>query len=57
MEAHDVYGAVEGVREGTDLGTRETFADLGATVEEALLGKHAGPGKSFLRELLAVRAR
>ena len=36
---------------GTELGTRRSFADLGATVEEALLGSCAGPGLSFLSEL------
>jgi phosphopentomutase len=40
------------VRAGTDLGTRETFADLGATVAE-LLGIGAIPvGTSFAKQLL-----
>ncbi len=33
---------------GSDLGTRSTFADLGATVAEALGISWAGPGRSFL---------
>ena len=40
-----------GVRGGVDLGTRASFADLGATVEEALAGVAAGPGRSFLGDL------
>ncbi|MED6334466.1 MAG: phosphopentomutase, partial [Planctomycetota bacterium] len=36
---------------GIDLGTRTSFADLGATVEEALTGASRGPGRSFLGEL------
>ena len=39
------------VRGGVDLGTRASFADLGATVEEALAGAAQGPGVSFLGEL------
>jgi phosphopentomutase len=40
------------VRAGTDLGTRETFADLGATIAD-VLGIGAIPvGTSFARELL-----
>ena len=38
---------------GTDLGTRTSFADLGATVEEALTGSSRGPGRSFLGDLWA----
>lgn len=34
-----------------DLGTRATFADLGATVEEALTGAAPGEGESFLGAL------
>lgn len=38
-------------RPGVDLGTRESFADLGATLAE-FLGVEAGPaGRSFLREM------
>jgi phosphopentomutase len=43
------YGG--GVRP-TDLGTRETFADLGATVYEYLTGSAWGTGKSFLTQIL-----
>jgi phosphopentomutase len=39
------------VKPGVDLGTRASFADLGATVEEALGLAPCGPGKSFHREL------
>jgi len=38
------------VRSGADLGTRETFADVGATVAEALGVAWDGPGESFLHE-------
>lgn len=38
-----------------DLGTRPTFADLGATVEEALLGGAGPTGTSFLSELSGGR--
>ena len=38
------------VRAGHDLGTRTSFADLGATVEEALGLSPQGPGHSFLAE-------
>lgn len=44
-----VYGSK--VRGGVNLGVRETFADLGATVAEAL-GQKLPTGKSFLREIL-----
>jgi len=40
------------VRGGVELGTRETFADLGASVEEALGLEPQGPGRSFLGEVL-----
>jgi phosphopentomutase len=46
-----VLAAGPRVRGGVDLGTRESFADIGATVEEALTGTAAGPGRSFLGEL------
>jgi phosphopentomutase len=36
-----------------DLGTRSTFADIGATVEETLGLPPEGPGRSFLAELAA----
>jgi phosphopentomutase len=41
------------VKGGTDLGTRASLADIGATVEEALGLVPQGPGKSFLRAALA----
>ncbi len=40
------------VRGGVDVGTRESFADIGATVEEALAGTSRGPGRSFLEEVI-----
>ena len=46
-----ILAAGPGVRPGTDLGTRSTFADLGATVEEAL-GLAPTAGTSFLGELV-----
>ncbi len=45
-----VYG--ERIRAGTDLGTRESFADLAATVLEAF-GLSGGAGKSFWKEIQA----
>jgi phosphopentomutase len=42
---------------GVDLGTRDTFADVGATVEEALGLAPKGPGRSFLARLLPATAR
>ncbi len=39
-----------------DLGTRASFADMGATVEEHLGLAPAGPGRSFLPELQGVTA-
>ena len=39
------------VRAGVALGTRETFADVGATVEEALGLTPHGPGRSFCAQL------
>ena len=41
-----------GVRPGAELGTRASFADIGATVEEALGLEPAGPARSFLAEVL-----
>lgn len=41
------------VRSGAELGTRESFADLGATVEAAFGLAPQGPGRSFLTELCA----
>ena len=48
-----VLAAGAGVRAGAELGTRESFADFGATVEEALGLVSPGPGRSFLAELRA----
>jgi phosphopentomutase len=42
-----------GLRPGVELGTRESFADIGATVEEALGLAPVGPGRSFLAALAA----
>jgi phosphopentomutase len=40
------------VRAGVDLGTRESFADIGATIEESFgLEPPPGAGKSFLAEI------
>ena len=36
---------------GVDLGTRDSFADVGATVEEAFGLAPGGAGRSFLAEL------
>ena len=41
------------VRGGVELGTRESFADLGATVEELFGLPARGPGISFLSAILA----
>ena len=41
------------VRGGVDLGTRQTFADVGATVAQALGVTPAGPGTSVLDLILA----
>jgi len=48
-----VLAVGDAVRPGTDLGTRATFADLGATVAEALGVEGTGHGTSFLRELVS----
>lgn len=40
-----------GVKAGARLGTRASFADLGATVAEALGAKGPANGRSFLREI------
>jgi len=40
------------IRGGADLGTRATFADVGATVEQALGLPPCGAGRSFLDEIL-----
>lgn len=41
------------VKRGVDLGTRDSFADIGATVEEALGLVPAAPGRSFARLAIA----
>lgn len=43
-----------GIRGGVDLGTRRTFADVGATVAEALAVTWTGPGGSVLGLLTKV---
>jgi phosphopentomutase len=48
-----VLAAGNYVKPGVDLGTRASFADIGATVEEALGLAPGGPGRSFLREITA----
>ena len=49
-----MYG--KGLKQGTDLGTRPTFADIGKTVEEYLLGSCVDDakaiGKSFLKDIM-----
>ena len=40
------------VRAGVDLGTRQSFSDLGATIEEAFGLPSVGPGVSFLCEAI-----
>jgi phosphopentomutase len=45
-----VVVAGPGVRAGAELGTRESLADIGATVAEALGLDWTGPGRSFLAE-------
>jgi len=44
-----VYG--KGLKSGVDLGTRDTFADLGATIAEAF-GFSLRRGRSFLKEVI-----
>ncbi|MDD6880892.1 MAG: phosphopentomutase, partial [Firmicutes bacterium] len=44
-----VYG--KSLKQGVDLGIRESFADVGATVCEALGVKTPKIGKSFLKEV------
>ncbi|MGI6003982.1 MAG: phosphopentomutase [Christensenellales bacterium] len=41
-----------GLKKGVNLGVRETFADMGATVYEALTGEDWSVGKSMLREIV-----
>ena len=49
-----ILAAGQRVRAGTNIGTRASFADIGATVEEALGLAPVGPGLSFLRESVAM---
>ena len=42
----------KGIKTG-DLGTRESFADIAATVTELLGVEYDTPGKSFAKEILA----
>lgn len=42
----------EGVESGVDLGIRESFADIGATVYEYLTGQALPAGKSFLAQIM-----
>ena len=46
-----VLAAGPGLRRNVDLGTRDSFADVGATVEEALGLAPRGPGRSFAGSL------
>jgi phosphopentomutase len=46
-----VYG--EHVRKGVDLGTRETFADVAATIGELIDLGWKSPGKSFADEIIS----
>ncbi len=48
-----VLAAGPGLRRGVALGTRASFADIGATVAQALDVAAAGPGASFADALLA----
>ncbi len=42
----------KGIRSGVDLGTRDTFADLGATISQALGIRGTGEGRNFLGEIV-----
>lgn len=44
-----VYG--EGLKSGVNLGTRQTFADVAATIAELLGTKYQCPGQSFAQEV------
>ncbi len=46
------YSPVRTAAQPLDLGTRDTFADVGATIFHALTGEEVGTGKSFLHEIL-----
>jgi len=45
-----LLAAGRGVREGTDLGVRPTFAEVGATIAAALKVAPPNAGMSFLEE-------
>ena len=46
-----ILAAGKRVKPGVDLGTRDTFADIGATVADALGLPAKAPGRSFLAEI------
>lgn len=48
-----ILAAGKRVKAGVNLGTRDSFADIGATVEEALGLVPVGPGRSFYKSILA----
>lgn len=48
-----ILAAGRRVKPGVDLGTRDSFADIGATVEEALGLGTPGPGRSFLARIVS----
>lgn len=47
-----IVAAGEPVQPGVDLGIRESFADIGATVYEYLTGERLPAGESFLKDIL-----
>ncbi|HLY22575.1 MAG TPA: phosphopentomutase [bacterium] len=51
-EVVPLLAAGPGIRGGVDLGVRRTFADVGATVAEALGASGTGAGTSFLDQVL-----
>ncbi|MBL8858154.1 MAG: phosphopentomutase [Planctomycetes bacterium] len=48
-----IIAAGKRVKAGVNLGTRDSFADIGATVEEALGLVPVGPGRSFYKSIVA----
>jgi phosphopentomutase len=48
-----IYGEMAG--EDINLGTRETFADIGATVAELLGCHYSGSGVSMVKEILSIK--
>ncbi len=44
------YG--QNLKNGVDLGERESFADIASTIEELILGTNELPGKSFAKEIV-----